>query len=187
MSYLRGFAPWIVYAVVSAIGWQWGALAALAVGIASLLVDRRGGVTLDAQFLDLGSILFFAGLTALAFADPTSPLRNYDGALSSGWLALLAITSMLAGHPFTEGIARRRVTEEVAANPHFRHINMVITSFWTGGFLFGTIAGVITSALDAGTMLDILRQVIAFAGPLYLTNRYVARVRARAAQVPASA
>lgn len=183
MSYLRGFAPWIVYAVVSVVGWQWGALAALAVGAASFLVDRRAGVTLDAQFLDLGSIVFFAGLAALAFADPHSPIQNYDGALSSGWLTLLAVVSMAVGHPFTEGIARRRVTADIAADPRFRRTNMVITGFWVGGFLFGAVTGTIAAALDAGTMVDILRQVLAFAIPLYLTNRYVARrAAARAAE-----
>lgn len=179
MSYLRGFAPWIVYAVLSVLGWQWGALAALAVGIVSFVADRRGGVTLDAQFLDIGSIIYFVGLTGLAFADPTSPIQHFDGPLSSVWLALIAIVSMLLRHPFTEGIARRRVSAEVAENPRFLHVNMVVTSFWACGFIFGAIAGTIASALDAGTMVDIARQVIAFAIPLYLTNRYVAGLRRR--------
>jgi hypothetical protein len=180
MNYLRGFAPWIVYAVVSVIGWQWGASAALVVGIASLVADRRNGIKLDAQFLDIGSIVFFFGLTVLAFADPNSALQHYDGALSSGWLALLAIVSMAVGHPFTEGIARRQVTAEIATRPLFHHTNMVITSFWTGGFVFGAVSGAIAAALGAGTMVDVVRQVLAFAVPLYLTNRYVARIRARA-------
>ncbi|HEX4226538.1 MAG TPA: hypothetical protein VHZ97_29510 [Pseudonocardiaceae bacterium] len=178
MSYLRGFAPWLVYAVVSVIGWQWGALAALLVGIASFIADRRSGIKLDAQFLDIGSIVFFFGLAALAFTDPGSPLQHYDGPLSSGWLALLAIISIAVGHPFTEGIARRQVTAEVAAHPLFRRTNVVITGFWTGGFVFGAVTGVIADALGAGTMVDVLRQVLAFAIPLYLTNRYVARIRA---------
>lgn len=182
MSYLRGFAPWIVYAVLSAVGWQWGALAALAVGIASLVTDRRKGITLDAQFLDIASIVFFAGLAALAFSDPGSPLQHYDGALSSAWLALIAIISLAIHRPFTEGIARRRVSAEVAANPRFQHVNMVITSFWTGGFVFGAVTGTIAAALGAGTVVDVVRQVLAFAIPLYLTNRYVTRVRRAAEQ-----
>jgi hypothetical protein len=186
MSYLRGFAPWIVYAVVSSIGWQWGALAALLVGIVSFIADRRGGITLDAQFLDIGSLVFFIGLAGLAFADPNSPIQHYDGPLSSGWLALIAIVSMLLRRPFTEGIARRRVTAEVAENPHFLHINMVITSFWAGGFVFSAIVGIITSALGAGTTVDIVRQVVTFAIPLYLTNRYVAGRRRMAAEAAAA-
>jgi hypothetical protein len=177
MSYLRGFAPWIVYAVLSALGWQWGALAALIAGTASFVADRRNGVTLDAQFLDLGSIVYFACLAGLAFADPTSPIQRFDGPLSSAWLAMIAVASMLLRHPFTEGIARRQVSAEIANGPGFARTNMVITSFWAGGFLFGAVAGTITSALSAGTVIDIARQVLAFAIPMYLTHRYVAGLR----------
>lgn len=181
MSYLRGFAPWIVYSVVSVIGWQWGALAALAVSVASLIADRRKGFALDAQILDLGSLGYFAVLATIAFADPTSPLHNFDGPLSSAWLALIAITSLLIRRPFTLGIARRRVTPEIAANPAFARLNMVITSFWVGGFVFQAVAGVVAVEMNAGTVVDIARQVIGFAVPMLLTQRYVARVRARRA------
>jgi p-aminobenzoyl-glutamate transporter AbgT len=142
-----------------------------------LLADRRKGTTLDAQLLDLGSIVFFTGLTALTFTDPTSPIQHFDGPLSSAWLALIAIVSLLVRRPFTQGIARHRVTAEIAATPQFAHLNTVITSFWAGGFVFGAVAGTIASVLDAGTMMDVARQVIAFAVPMYLTHRYVARVR----------
>ena len=188
MSYLRGFAPWIAYGVLSVLGWQWGALAALIVGGASFLADRRKGITLDAQLLDLGSIVYFTGLAVLAFADPTSPVKHFDGPLSSAWLALIAIVSLLIRRPFTQGIARRRVTAEVAASPQFARRNMVITSFWAGSFAVGAVVGVIASLLDAGTLVDVVRQVLAFAVPMVLTQRYVARVRRQTASTaPASA
>lgn len=44
MSYLRGFIPWIVFAAVSGVGWQWGAAAALAVGLRLLIQDRKQGI-----------------------------------------------------------------------------------------------------------------------------------------------
>jgi hypothetical protein len=78
MGVVIGFAPWIVYAVVSGVGagWQWAGLAALTVSIASLLRDRLRGVTLDAQVLDLSSLAFFVALTIFAFINPTSPIQN---------------------------------------------------------------------------------------------------------------
>ncbi len=183
MSYVRGFAPWIVYGLLSVIGWQWGALAALVVAVASLVADRRKGITIDAQILDLGSLAYFAGLTALSFADTNSPIQHFDGPLASAWLALIAVTSLLLSRPFTQGIARRRVTAEVAADPKFLHLNMVITSIWTTAFTASALAGLVADLLNAGTTVDIVRQVIGLAVPAYLTQRYVARARARAAAV----
>lgn len=179
MSFLRGFAPWIVYSLVSVVGWQWGALAALVVSVVSLIADRRKGLALDAQILDLGSLGYFAVLATIAFVDPTSPLHHFDGPLSSAWLALIAITSLLIRRPFTLGIARRRVTPEIAASAPFARLNMVITSFWASAFVFQAVVGVVVVLANAGTVVDIARQVIGFTVPMLLTNRYVARVRAR--------
>jgi hypothetical protein len=177
MSTLRGFAPWIVYAVVSSVGWQWGALAALIVTIASLIVDRRQGVALDAQILGLSSLAFFVALTAFAFADPASPVKNFDGPLSFGFLALVAITSLLIRRPLTLGLARDRVTAEIADGPQFVHINMTITGLLAAAFTVSAVAGTITTAAHAGAFESIAPQVIAFVVPVYLIRRYIARVR----------
>ncbi|HEX3780036.1 MAG TPA: hypothetical protein VHX38_10220 [Pseudonocardiaceae bacterium] len=181
MSYVRGFAPWIVYALVSVIGWQWGALAALLVSIASLIADHRKGVAIDAQILDFGSLIYFVGLTAFSFADTHLPVQHFDGPLSSAWLALIAVISLLVRKPFTLGIARRRVSAELAADPRFVHTNMVITGIWTSAFAASAMVGVVVDLLNAGTMVDIARQVLGLLVPIYLTQRYVARLRAAAA------
>ena len=41
MMYVRTFLPWIVYGVVPSGSWQWGALAALVIAIASIVVQTR--------------------------------------------------------------------------------------------------------------------------------------------------
>ncbi|MDF3293071.1 hypothetical protein [Streptomyces silvisoli] len=181
MSYVRGFAPWIVYALLSAIGWQWGALAALVVAVVSLIADRRKGVALDAQILDFGSLAYFAGLTAFSFADTSSPIQHFDGPLASAWLALIAVISLLVRRPFTQGIARRKVSVELAADPRFVHTNMVITSIWTTAFAASAMVGIAADILNTGTMVDIARQVLGLAIPMYFTHRYVTRIRARKA------
>jgi hypothetical protein len=177
MGYLRGFAPWIVFSVVSMVGWQWGALAALVATLVSIVLNRRAGARLDAQILDLGGLVYFAALTGIAFIDPTSPLQAIGSPLASAWLATIALFSLVIGRPFTLGIARRRVTAEVAANPKFLRVNLVISSFWTAGFAFQAIVGFTVT----GSLADVARQVIGLAVPLLLTRQYMARIRARQA------
>lgn len=107
MSYLRGFAPWIVFSVVSSLGWQWGAAAALLASVFPLVRARRSGAGADAQILDFGTVLYFAGLSLLAFLDPASGIHSYASALSSCWVALIAWTSLAVRRPFTLGIAKQ--------------------------------------------------------------------------------
>ncbi|MTD53767.1 hypothetical protein [Amycolatopsis pithecellobii] len=184
MSYLRGFAPWIAFSLVSSFGWQWAALVALGISGASLVINRRAGTKLDGQILDIGMITYFAALTALAFAAPHSPLQSYDTPISTAWLGLIALTSLAIGQPFTLGIARRRVAPEVANSPQFRHINMVITAIWTISFIFISAAGFACVALHGGIVAQIAYQVVGFGLPAYFTRRYTARIRNRRAAQP---
>ncbi|MEV4437394.1 hypothetical protein AB0K09_00005, partial [Streptomyces sp. NPDC049577] len=128
MSYLRGFLPWIAFAVVSTAGWQWGAVIALVVGLALLVQDRKAGVPAESLILEGSTVVFFVVLTALAFALPHSGLRNYSGALALGWLAVTAWATVVIGRPFTTGIAKRQAPKEVWHTKVFRRINVVITS-----------------------------------------------------------
>ena len=43
MNYLRGFLPWIAFAVVSTLDWRWAALVALVLA-AGLMIDRKSVV-----------------------------------------------------------------------------------------------------------------------------------------------
>ncbi|BBB00349.1 hypothetical protein RVR_7367 [Actinacidiphila reveromycinica] len=181
VSYLRGFLPWIGFAAVSGSGWQWAALLALSMAVASLVRDRRAGVTADAQILDFGTIVFFGLLAAVAFADPTSELQTYESGLSSAWLALIAASSLLAGRPFTVGIAKRRTGPETWHTPVFRRTGRVLTTVWTVSFALGAVATFVCEATDAVGWLGTMVQILGFAVPAAFTHFYVASVRSRAA------
>src|SRR5262245_22390175 len=107
MSYLRTFLPWIAFAVVPSGMWQWGALAALVAAVAVIGQQVRAGAGPDALIIELGSVVFFAVLAVIAFADPHSGIHDYSAALSSGTLAVIAGGSLAIGKPFTLGIAKR--------------------------------------------------------------------------------
>jgi hypothetical protein len=181
MSYLRGFAPWIGYGIVGVISWPAGALAALLLALGLAGLDRRAGARWDAQLLDGGSIVFFAALTAVAFADPDSIVRHWGSPLSTGWLLVIALVSLAVRQPFTLGIARRRVAPEVAANPAFRHTNTVVSSIWAGAFAVLTAAGVLSVLLSGGALVQLGYQGVVLVGAILATRGYTTRVRRAAA------
>ena len=172
MTFLWGFLPWIAYGVVSALGWQWAAAIALVVAVVKLVRDRG-----SAQALDIGTVVYFAALTLLAFAAPDSPLQQHDGSLSSAWLALIAWTSLAVRQPFTLGIARQRTAPALWDTPVFRRTNTVITLVWTIAFTASAVAGFIAESSHAGLAVNVVIRVLGFGAPMWFTHRYAAKVR----------
>ena len=81
LSYLRSFAPWLVFAAASALDWRFAALAGLVTAVATTLYARRRQ-PLDALLLDLGAAVFFAVLAVIGLTDAHSPI--------AGWAATAA-------------------------------------------------------------------------------------------------
>ncbi|WP_433281678.1 hypothetical protein ACQPZA_15455 [Pseudonocardia xinjiangensis] len=180
MTYVRGFIPWIVFAVVSTVGWQWGALAGAGAGAVLLLRDRAAGVAPGAQILDMSTVLYLTALCAVAFEAPHSPLQGFDGALSSAWLALTAWVTVAVRRPFSLGIARRRTPASSWHTPRFRHVNVVISSVWAAGFTAAAVATALCDVTDAGSIAKAVCQVVTFGAPALFTTCYVRRSRAAA-------
>ncbi|WP_313879551.1 hypothetical protein [Streptomyces silvisoli] len=179
VRYLRGFIPWIAFAAISTVGWQWGALAALVSGVWLLAKDRRSGVAADALILETSTVAYFAAMTAFAFAVPHSPVRTYAGALSLGWLAATAWSTLAVRRPFTLGIARRSTPQEVWQTPQFLRVNMVITTAWATGFALTAAAVAACDAAHTGPLATTVCQVVGFVAPAVFTNRYPKIVQAR--------
>ncbi|WP_050502831.1 hypothetical protein [Streptomyces monomycini] len=179
MTFLRGFFPWIAYGAVAWASWQWAALLALVIGAVVLYADRAEGLAPSFRVLEYGSLVFFAGITVLAFFRPDSGLRIYDGALSSGWLALVTWGSMAARRPFTLAIARRKAPPEVWRTRLFLRINYVLTAAWAASFTFAAAGQVLVTGLGLGLSAMISIHVSAFVIPLRFTASYPERARAR--------
>lgn len=179
MSYLRTFLPWIVFAVLPSGSWQWAALAALAVAVAVIAGQLRGGAKPDALIMEIGSAVFFAVLAAVAFADPHSAVHDYTAALSSGTLALVAGASLALGRPFTLGIAKRTTPREYWAAGPFLRANNVITGVWTAAFAVTAVSlALLARAGHAHSTLGVALQIAGFAVPMVFTLRYVAHLQA---------
>ncbi|WP_438292739.1 hypothetical protein [Streptomyces sp. HUAS TT7] len=182
MNYLRGFIPWIVFAAVGSAHWQWGALAALAAGAYLFSMDRKRGLSADSLILEQSTIAFFAVLSVIAFAAPDSGLRDYGGALATGWLALTAWATLAVRKPFTTGIAKRQAPREVWTNPVFIRINVVLTSVWALAFTLTATALAVIDAESLGSTASIAMQVAGFAIPAVITAQYPERARRAAVQ-----
>ncbi len=179
MGYLRGFIPWIVSGVVSSFDWRWGAVSALATGLYLLLQDRRRGLAMDSEILEISSIAYFAVVAAVAFAMPGSPLKHYGDVSSFVWLALTTWGSLAIGQPFTLGIARRQTPREYWDQPGFVKVNSVITTVWGAGFTFIALGLGLCHLTGAPTWATIAFHVVGLVCPAVFTNRYPRRVQAR--------
>jgi len=177
MSYLQTFAPWIVYAIIPSAHWNWAALIALVLSIGLIAQQTRAGRTLDAQIIEIGSAIFFAAITVVAFTAPDSGLHPYAPALSSATLAVIAGVSMAARKPFTLGIAKQTTPREFWGQPLFVRTNVIITAVWTA--CFAVAAVVLTMLAHSGSTARTLVQVAGFVVPMIFTLRYVAYLQAR--------
>ncbi|WP_216895318.1 hypothetical protein [Nocardia alni] len=177
MSYLRTFAPWIIYAVVPDRYWMWAALAALIVSLVGIARNVRDGRPADAQLIDIGSALFFAGMTIWGFTDPHTALHPYAPAISSGILALIAGVSIAVREPFTLAIAKQEVPQEQWSSPLFVRTGYILTSAWFASFVIGCVLMI---ALAHDSTPRIVVQVLAFALPATFTVRYAAHIKAKA-------
>ncbi|HEU5028046.1 MAG TPA: hypothetical protein VFV01_24200 [Spirillospora sp.] len=180
LYYLRTFLPWILLAVVS--GWndQAGAAAGLAAALVLLAQDLRKGHRLDSLILELSTIVFMALLTALAFAAPDSSLLDYGASMAIGWLALTAWGTVLAGRPFTEGVGRRDVSDEIAATDLFKRITAVIAIVWAVSFtVMALVLAYVQHAAPDDTALLVAVKIAGFTVPIVFTARYPEIARKR--------
>ena len=185
MNYLRGFIPWIVFAVVSGFSWQWAATLGLIGSVGLLIQARMKKIPLDSQILEVSTLIYFAALTGLALSQPHSGLHSYTGAMSMGWLALTAFGGLAIRRPFTLGIAKLQTPKELWNTPVFQKVNYVITTVWATAFLLTAIVLGIFDATHVSETVAIIVQVAGFVLPALFTHTYPERVRARyAGQIP---
>jgi hypothetical protein len=153
-----GFIPWILFWVIGGPStWETGTLAALlaALFVAGLSIDfqplmawaapmpgqQRGRFRLDLshlKLLDIATVVFFAALSLAAVVTThhdVTELDKYSQAIASGALGLIALASIVAGHPFTIDYAKEEAPPGVWHTPAFRRINLVLSAVWAAVFL----------------------------------------------------
>jgi len=178
MGILLGFAPFIVFALLTGLSIHlalWTALAAsFVIGI------RDFAQTRILRLLDMGSIALF-GLLALytAFIEESMSVQAVRLVVDGG-LMTIALASILVGNPFTLDYAREQVPEKVWRAPLFLRTNYVLSGVWVLAFGAMTAAdAAATFSKDFPLALDIAASLAALAVAVVFTTRYPAYVRAR--------
>jgi hypothetical protein len=181
LGYVKTFAPWIAFAVLSTSGEsRWGALAALVLALALVALDRRNHKEWDALIIECSSALFFGALTVAAFTVNPAPLGDYGPAVAGGWLALTSWGSLAIRRPFTLGIAKTMVPKEFHDHPMFYRTNAIITAAWGIAFtLEAVLLAVLLAVAPHATAALITIKIASFVLPAIFTIRYQQIVRAR--------
>jgi hypothetical protein len=178
VNYVRGFAPWLCYAVLSAFDWRLGLSAAALASLILLVTQLRGG---NLDILGTASTVFFVVMAVIAITSPNSGLHNWITVLSNGVLAAVTLASLVVRRPFTLSIARTQVPERYWREPRFIHVNMVITGIWAAAFTASAIASALVIGFaNAATVPMVAIQILAFVIPLVAGTRYANRARAAA-------
>ena len=133
MSALRSFAPWIAFTIISAIA-DWRLAAALALCISLAVAVARRQEDTEPNDLANATTVFFATLTIVSIANPSSGLQHYIPALAPAALGTGAGLSILRGRPFTIPFAKRSTPPELWDQPRFYAANVTISMIWTISF-----------------------------------------------------
>ncbi|AGP57539.1 hypothetical protein [Streptomyces rapamycinicus] len=179
MQFIKGFLPWVAFAGLAAFGWQWASLGALVVSTLVLVKGMMDGYKADALVLEYSNTLFFALWTVLAFADTNSPAEHLDGPVSMAWLAATAWGSIVFGHPFTTGLAKRDVPPDMWNHPGFIRTNLILTRVWATAFSISTLTLGLVVVADLNVAFRVFFQVTGLVVPAIVTVQYPKRVQAR--------
>ncbi len=182
-SPFSGFIPWVLFWVIGGPStWETGAIAALLAavlltalniehqpeptGVKAAPASRQATGRLDwrrVKVLDAATVVFFAALVIVSLATSrhdVATLDKYSQALSSGALGLIALVSILVGHPFTVDYAKEQAPPEVWHTAAFKKVNLVLTSVWTIVFLICGGLGLLAANVHTKGLQDWLNWYI---------------------------
>jgi hypothetical protein len=115
------------------------------------------------KLLDVATVVFFAALTIAAIVTSradVAELDKYSQAISSGALGIIALGSIVFGHPFTVDYAKEEAPPQAWHTAAFKRINLVLTSVWTVVFLVCGALGLIAQTVGPKGLRDWLNWYI---------------------------
>jgi len=129
MTLVLGFAPFILFAVLSRLSTDLALWAAFAAAFVVTIRDFVESPSL--RLLDVGNLALFGVLALARFLAPGLPLVTVR-ALAELFLFLLLAASLLRKQPFSLQYAH--VTAEERTAPLFMRVNIVISGIWAAAF-----------------------------------------------------
>ncbi|MEW6640223.1 MAG: hypothetical protein AB1586_06935 [Pseudomonadota bacterium] len=180
MGIVLSFSPFIVFAVLMRLATAPVALFAGA-AIALVLVLRELASGKSVKVLEAGTAVLFGALGLYVTVVPSAwSILGVRLAVDAGLFAIV-LTSIAIRLPFTLQYAREQVSPDIAALPAFVTVNTVITWGWAGAFAVMVLADIVMLYLPQVPLwVGIALTIAAFAGAVWFTRWYPARMRARA-------
>jgi len=179
MGILLGFAPFILFALLTSVSVSLALWSALAAAFAIAIRDFAHSPSL--RMLDAGSVsLFFLLALYAGFIQPSLSFQAVRLIVDGGLLGI-ALYSLAQRHPFTIDYARDEVPEEMWGTPLFLRANYIITMVWCVAFAVMTAADALaTFNREVPVALDAAAGLAALFGAVVFTARYPTHARVQA-------
>lgn len=151
MSYLIGFAPWIVFLLLAGNNTQERETllhASIVAFLVAVVLTIPSAYQHRVTSLDLGALVFFPLMVLFTLLVTPETADRWSSALSQGALALAVGAGVLAGRPFVYVYAKAGAPPEVWDQPWFVATCRKLTMGWFIGFVamaVSTIAGGLVS------------------------------------------
>ena len=172
LSVKIGLAPLAVFWFLLASGRPATAIAAaLALSAAAIAWRLREG---EIRSLEIAALVFFAALGACALAGIAWPVAH-AGPLSFAALGVFGLASVAARRPWTAEYARA-AHADVADNPIFFGVNMLITAVWGVLFLALSAAHVLALGTFVTTGIVVFGALVSIFGPKLLIRALAGRL-----------
>jgi hypothetical protein len=181
MAILLGFAPFIIFALLSNFDLDVALWLAFASAFAIAIRDFAQSRLL--RMLDVGSVALF-GIFSLyvGFIQPGIPIQMARLVVDGGLCAMAALSIVLR-HPLTLQYAREQVPEEFWQTARFVLTNYLVTGAWAVAFAVMALADVVANKnKQLPVSLDVAVSLIVLAIAILFTARYPHYLRAHAAR-----
>ena len=162
LGFIAGFAPWIVYWVLSGTT-SFTVAVVVPFGIAVLsnlfnLWQRR-----PIMVLEVGNAVVFAVLAVIGWAAGDAWVSRWIQPLGNAGLLAIMLVSVLIGRPFTLQYARAATSPELWESPGFLAVNRLLTWVWIWAMAIMTALALVPPIVqgeatrdDGGSALSIL-------------------------------
>jgi hypothetical protein len=177
MGILLGFAPFIVFAVLTrfvAVSISLWAAAA----VAAVLILRQKMHDASIKILEIGTFFLFAILGICAAVKDGGWDIPMVRTVVDGGLLLIILLSMLIRRPFTLQYAREQVPASVQSSPTFIKTNYLLTAVWALAMAVIVIADLTMHFFpNLPLRLEIVVMLAALGGAFWFTKWYPGQLR----------
>jgi len=180
MGILLGFAPFVVFAVLSRfVAASISLWAAAAISVVLILRQKMRGASM--KILEIGTFLLFAVLGINAAVKGGGWDIPMVRTVVDGGLLFIILLSMLVRSPFTLQYAREQVPASVQSSPTFIKTNYILTAVWALAMAILVVADLAMHFLpNLPLRLEIVVMFAALGSAFWFTKWYPAQLRKQA-------